>query len=200
MLTSAARVVVCSAAALFTLQWPSPPHTPQTAAGPHSPLQDAAGALNPAKRQKQAPQPPQWQQQQQHSQPQHTPKQQQQQPKAQQQPAKLKSAGKPAAPTGRARDNSTSGGGGGADGIAGSKKTMFYDLLAQQGVLAPIKGATAAAAPASSLQAAFLQDLRTERELARKLKVKKVGVACTAILRLCFVAACGVLCVSASHI
>jgi hypothetical protein len=45
--------------------------------------------------------------------------------------------------------------------------------------VAPSKAAAAAAAAAAggggSLQAAFLQDLRTERELARKLKVKKVS-------------------------
>ena len=53
---------------------------------------------------------------------------------------------------------------------------MFYDLLAEQGVVAPSKAAAAAAAGGGgSLQAAFLQDLRTERELARKLKVKKVS-------------------------
>jgi hypothetical protein len=133
-----------------------------------SPLQDAAGAENPAKRQRQAPQPAQKQQPQQP---------QQQQPKAkQQQPARLKDASKPAAAAGKARDHSSSGGG--VDGMAGSKKTMFYDLLAEQGVVAPVKGAAAAAGPGSSLQAAFLQDLRMERELARKLKVKKVGLLC----------------------
>ena len=57
---------------------------------------------------------------------------------------------------------------------------MFCDLLAEQGVVAPTRRASAAAAAAggggggSTLDAAFLQDLRTERELARKLKVKKV--------------------------
>lgn len=54
---------------------------------------------------------------------------------------------------------------------------MFYDLLAEQGVAAPVKGGggSAAAAAGGGVAAAFLQDLRTERELAKKLKVKKVG-------------------------
>jgi hypothetical protein len=52
----------------------------------------------------------------------------------------------------------------------------------------PRKGAVAAAAAAAGgggsggLQAAFLQDLRTERELACKLKIKKVCVVAVLLL------------------
>jgi transcription initiation factor TFIID subunit TAF12 len=54
-----------------------------------------------------------------------------------------------------------------------SSKTKFYEMLEADGITA----AAAAASGAASKQA-FLADLRLEREMARKLKVKKVRASC----------------------
>lgn len=50
----------------------------------------------------------------------------------------------------------------------GSSKTKFYEMLEADGV-------SAAAAAGAASKNAFLADLRMEREMARKLKIKKVG-------------------------
>lgn len=49
----------------------------------------------------------------------------------------------------------------------GSSKTKFYEMLEADGV--------AAAATGAASNSAFLADLKMEREMARKLKIKKVG-------------------------
>ncbi|KAF8061907.1 MRF1 [Scenedesmus sp. PABB004] len=59
--------------------------------------------------------------------------------------------------------------GGGGAAAHGSSRTKFYDMLAAEGV-APAPGGGAAGAAS---QAAFLADLALQREMARKLKVKK---------------------------
>jgi hypothetical protein len=62
-------------------------------------------------------------------------------------------------------------------GHSSSSKTKFYEMLAADGVTA---AAAAAAGTGAASTQAFLADLRLEREMARKLKVKKVR-ASTAI-------------------
>jgi outer membrane biosynthesis protein TonB len=158
-----------------TIQLKPPAHSSATL---DAVAQGSTGA-QAAKRPKQQQQ--QQQQQRQPGQPHHLQHPQQQQRQQQQQApqqqavkqsARPKDASKRAAAAAAAaaaskakpRSNTSSG----ADGS--QPKTMFYDMLAEQGIAAPSK----AAAAGGGLQAAFLQDLRMERELARKLKVKKV--------------------------
>jgi hypothetical protein len=116
---------------------------------------------------------------------QHAPQRQQQQQVPQQQVAKQSARPKDASKRAAAAAAAAAGAAAGkpkprsntSNGAEGAQtKTMFYDMLAEQGVAAPSKAAAAAAAAGGGggLQAAFLQDLRMERELARKLKVKKV--------------------------
>jgi hypothetical protein len=77
----------------------------------------------------------------------------------------------------------------GADpGASAAHKTQFFSMLADQGVRAPSKAGAGVktVGGSSDKHAAFLADLRLEREMAKKLGMKKVCV-------------CVCVCVCATH-